>query len=169
MRTYCIAEGIRLNALWWPKWRGNPRKSDICKHIAELMPSIYGAGEESWECIGQQRDKTSQSEGRSTLNIHWKDWCWSWSSNILVIWCEQTTHWKRPWGWERSRAGEEGAKGWDGWMASLMQGTWTWANFGRWWGTERPGMLQSMASQRVGHHWVTKQQHSWFTLLYPRK
>ena len=32
------------------------------------------------------------------------------------------------------------------------------ANFGRWRGTERPGMLQSMGSQRAGHDWMTKQQ-----------
>ena len=52
-------------------------------------------------------------------------------------WCEQTTHWKSPWCWERVRAeGEEGVREWDGWTASLMQWTWTWANFGRWWGTE---------------------------------
>ena len=28
-------------------------------------------------------------------HIHWKDWCWSWSSNTLAIWCEELTHWKR--------------------------------------------------------------------------
>ena len=31
------------------------------------------------------------------LNIHWKDWCWSWSSNTLSTWCKKSTHWKRPW------------------------------------------------------------------------
>ena len=54
--------------------------------------------------------------------------------------------------------GEEGIRGWDGWMASLMQWTWTWANSRRWWGAGRPGLLQSMGSQRVGHSWVTEQQ-----------
>ena len=40
--------------------------------------------------------------------IHWKDWCWSWSSNTLATWCEELTHWKRPWCWERWKArGEE--------------------------------------------------------------
>ena len=39
-----------------------------------------------------------------------------------------------------------------------MQRTWTWANFGKWWGTGRPGVLQSMRSQRIGHDWVTEQQ-----------
>ena len=41
------------------------------------------------------RSSNSQSSGKSTLNTHWKDWCWSWNSSILVIWCEQLTHWKK--------------------------------------------------------------------------
>ena len=46
---------------------------------------------------------------------HWKDWCWSWSSNILVTWYKKSTHWKGPWCWERLRAGRErGDRGWDG-------------------------------------------------------
>ena len=52
--------------------------------------------------------------------------------------------------------GEEGIRGWDGWMASPMQWTWTWANSRRWWGTERPGVLQSMGSQRVRQKCVTQ-------------
>ena len=69
----------------------------------------------------------SQSR-KSTLNIHWKDWCWSWSSNTLATWCEEPTHWKWPWFWERLNAGEEDDRGWDGWMASWTQWTWAWAN-----------------------------------------
>ena len=38
------------------------------------------------------------------LNIHWKDWCWSWNSNTLATSCEELTHWKRPWCWERLKA-----------------------------------------------------------------
>ena len=49
--------------------------------------------------------------------------------------------------------GEEGVRGWDGWTASPMQQTWTWANSGRWWGTGRPSMLQSIGLQRVRHDW----------------
>ena len=37
----------------------------------------------------------------STLNNHWKDWCWSWSSNTLATGCKEPIHWKRPWCWER--------------------------------------------------------------------
>ena len=89
--------------------------------------------EDSWKSLGQQEDQTSQSYGKSTLNIHWKDCCWSWSSSILVIWGKQLTQWKSPWCWERLRAeGEEGIRGWDGWVASPKQWTQTWANFGRW-------------------------------------
>ena len=47
-------------------------------------------------------------------------------------------------------------RGWDGWMASLTQWTWVWVNSGSWWWTGRPGMLQSMGSQRVRHDWVTE-------------
>jgi len=40
---------------------------------------------------------TSQSRRKSTLNIHWKDWCWSWISSTLATWYKELTHWKRPW------------------------------------------------------------------------
>ena len=67
-----------------------------------------------------------------TLNIHWKDWYWSWSSNTFTNWCEESTYLKRPWCLERLRAGTKGGgKGWDGCMASLSQWTWVWANSGR--------------------------------------
>ena len=50
----------------------------------------------------------------STLNILWKDWCRSLSSNTLATWCEELTHWKRPWRWERLKAkGKEGGRWWD--------------------------------------------------------
>ena len=47
-------------------------------------------------------------------------------------------------------------RGWDGWMASLTQWTWVWVDFGSWWWTGRPGVLQFMGSQRVGHNWATE-------------
>ena len=79
----------------------------------------------------------------STLNIHWKNWCWSWSSNSLATWCEELTHWKRPWCWERLKAGGEGDdRGWDDWMVSLIQWTWVCTIYWRWWRTGKPGVLQ---------------------------
>ena len=85
---------------------------------------------------------------RSILGVHWKEWCWSWNFNSLATSCEELTRWKRPWCWERLRAGGEGDdRGWDGWMASLTQWTWVWVNSGSWWWIERPGMLWFMGLQ----------------------
>ena len=68
---------------------------------------------------------------KSVLNIHRKDWCWSWNSNTLATWCKELTHLKRPWCWARLKAGGEGdIRGWDGWMASLTQWTWVWVTPG---------------------------------------
>ena len=65
------------------------------------------------------------------------DWFWSWNSNTLATWCEERTHLKRPWYWERLRAGGEGDdRGWNSWMASLTQCTLVWLDSGRWWWTE---------------------------------
>ena len=77
--------------------------------------------------------------------------------NTLVTWCEELTHRKRPWCWERLKAGGEGDnRGWDGCMASVIQWTWVWVKSRRWWWTGRPSMLQSMGSQRAGHDWATE-------------
>ena len=75
-------------------------------------------------------------------------------AEALIFWssdgCEKLTHWKSPWCWERLKTeGKEGIRRWGGWMTSPMQRTWTWANFGRWWGTERPGMLQFMGCKEL--------------------
>ena len=58
--------------------------------------------------------------------------------------------------WERLKSGEDDDRGWDGWMVSLTQWTWVWASSGSWWWTGKPGVLQFMGSQRVGHDWVTE-------------
>ena len=110
--------------------------------------------------LGHQGDQASQSKRKSNLNIHWKDWCCSWNSNTLTTWCKEWTYWKRPCCGERLKAGGGGGdRGWDGWMASPIQWTWVWASCRRWWGTGKPGMLQSMGSQRVRHDSATEQQY----------
>ena len=84
----------------------------------------------------------------STLNIHWKDWCGSWSSNTLATRWEEPSHRKSPWCWERLKAGGEGDnREWGGWMASRTPWAWVWANSGRQWRTGEPDVLQSMGSQ----------------------
>ena len=70
---------------------------------------------------------------------------------------EELTQWKRLWCWEGLGAGGEGDdRGWDGWKASLTWWTWVWVNSRSWWWTGRPGVLQFMGSQRVGHDWATE-------------
>jgi len=71
------------------------------------------------------------------------------------------SHWKRPWCWERLKSGEGNDRGGDCWMASPTQWTWVWAGSGSWWWTGRPGVLQSMGSQRVGHNWATELKLNW--------
>ena len=100
------------------------------------------------------------------MSVHQKDWCWSWNSNTLATWCEELTHWKRPWFWEKLKAGGEGDdRGWDGWMASPTQWTWIWVNSGSCWWTGGPSVLRSMGSQRVEHDWAT--ELDWTEALLP--
>ena len=90
-----------------------------------------------------------------------KQGSWSWSSNTLDTWFKEPTHWKRPWCWERLKAGGEGdVRGWDGWMASPTQRTWVWANSERWWRMGKPGVLQSMGSQSRTRlsDWTTRER-----------
>ena len=78
-------------------------------------------------------------------------------SNLLATWCEELTHWERPRCWERLRAGGEvDDRGWDGWMVSRTQWTSIWVGSGSWWWTGKPGVLQSLGLQRVGHNWGTE-------------
>ena len=71
-----------------------------------------------------------------------------------ILW--PLAHLKRPWCCQRLKAGRKGYdRGWDGWMASPTQWTWVWVNSGSCWWTGRPGVQQSMGSQRVGHDWAT--------------
>ena len=103
----------------------------------EIQP-VHPEGNQSWIFIG-------------------RTWYWSWNSSTLVTWCKELTHLRRPWCWERLKEGREGDdRGWDGWMASLPQWTWAWVNSGSWWWTGKPGVLQSMVSQRIGHDWATE-------------
>ena len=73
---------------------------------------------------------------------------------------------KTLWCWEGLGAGEEGDdRGWDGWMASLTRWMWVWVNSQSCWWTGRPGVLQFMGSQRVGHDWVTELNWIWVGLI----
>ena len=101
----------------------------------EIQP-VHLKGNQSWILIGRTDAEAEAPvlwppDAKSWLS--WKDWCW-----------------------ERLKArGERNNRGWAGCMASLTQWTYVSVSSGIWWLTGRPGLLQSMGSQRVGHDWAT--------------
>jgi len=87
--------------------------------------------------------RSNQSILKDGLNIHWKNWCWSWNP---ILWAPDAKNWligKDPDAGEDWRQEEKGTTGWDGWMASPTR-WWVWASSGSWWWTGKPGVLQSM-------------------------
>ena len=77
-----------------------------------------GVGEDSWESLGLQGDPISTSFRKSVLNIHWKDWCWSWNSNPLAIGMQRTDSFERTLMLGKSegrrRRGRQRMRWWDG-------------------------------------------------------
>ena len=104
-----------------------------CKEIQPVHPK----GNQSWIFIGRANAEAE-------------------TPNTLAAWCKELTHLKKPWCWERLKVGEGDDRGWDGWIASPTLWTWVLGNSGSWWWAARPGVLQSMGPQRVGHEWVTE-------------
>ena len=94
---------------------------------------------------------------KSVLNTHWKDWCWSWNSNSLDTWYEESTHCKRPWCWERLKTGGKGNdREWDDWMASPTRWTWVWVSSGVDDGQGSLACCSPWDLQRVRHDWATE-------------
>ena len=116
------------------------------------------------QCGRQCTDAAKQD--LEDLNTTWCPWCCCWNPNTLATWCKELTHWKRLWCWGRLKVGGAGDdRRWDGWMASPTWWTWVWVASRSWWWTGKPGVLQSMGSQRVGHNWAT--ELSWCPLGFP--
>ena len=112
-----------------------------CKEIQPVHPK----GNQSWVFIGR-----TVVEAETAPDVG------------LATWCEELTLLKRPWSWERLRAGGEGEdRVWGVWMASPTQWTWVCVHSGSWWCTGGPGALPSMGSQRVGHAWATDLNWMW--------
>ena len=118
-----------------------------------------GVGEDSGESLGCKEIQPVHPKGNQ---------CWIFTGSTdaeaeaPIVWPpdaknKELTPWKRSWCWERLKAGGEGGdRGWDGWMESPTQWTRVWASSGSWWWTGKPGMPQSMGSQRDGHDRVTE-------------
>ena len=105
-----------------------------CKEIQPVHPK----GDQSWILNGR-------TDAEAETLIFWPPDVKSW-----LIWKDPDA--EKDW-----KAGGEGDdRGWDGWMAPPTRWTWVWVSSGSWWWTGRPGVLQSMGSQRVGHNWATE-------------
>ena len=104
-----------------------------CKEIQPVNPK----GDQSWIFIGR-----TESEAETPI-------IWPPDAKNSVIGKDPDAG--KEWGQE-----EKEATGWDGWMASATQWKWVWVNSGSWWWSGRPGVLQSMVSQRVRHNWATE-------------
>ena len=61
-----------------------------------------------WTVVLEKTTLESPLDCKEILNVHWKDWCWSWNSNILATWFKELTHLKRHWCWERLKEEETG-------------------------------------------------------------
>ena len=108
-----------------------------CKEIQPVHPT----GNQSWVFIGRTDAEAEMP-------------------NTLATWCEELTHLKRPWCWERLKGRGGDDRGWDGWMVSPTWWTWVWISSGKCWWTGKPGMLKSMGLQRVRHNWTELNLHS---------
>ena len=117
-----------------------------------------GVGEDSWEWVPWTERRSNQFILKEiSPEYSLEELMLKLKFSTLATWCEELTHLKRPWCWERLKTGGVGDdRGWDGWMASPTQWTCVWVNSRSWWWIGRPGVLQFMGSQRAGHNWVTE-------------
>ena len=127
--------------MWELDWEESWAPKNWCFWTVVLEKTL----ESPLDCKEIQPVHPKENQENIQENIHWKDWCWSWNSNTLATLCEELTNYKRPWFWERLKAGRKGDnRGQDDWMASLTQWTWVWASSRRWQRTGKLGVLQSV-------------------------
>ena len=112
----------------WCFWTVVLEKTLECPLYCKEIQPVHPKGGQSWVFIGR-------TDVEAETPILWPPDAKSW---LL----------KRPWCWERLKAGGEGDdRGWAGWMASLTQWTWVWVNSKSWWWTGRPSVLRYMGSK----------------------
>ena len=135
--TVMKAKHQRIDGVWTVVLEKTPESFLDCK---EIKP-VNLKGNQPWILFGR-------TDAKAEAPVFWSSDVNSWLIGKVRY-------------WKRLRAkGKESVRGWNGWMASPMWWTWTWANFRRWWGTGRPGVLQSMGlqSQTGLGDWTAQQQ-----------
>ena len=145
-RTIKKAELQRIDAFEQRCWRRLFESPLDCKEIQPINPK----GNQSWIFIAK-----TDAEAETPI--------------ILATWWKELTHLKRPWCWDRLKAGGEGDNGgWDGWMALPTRWMWVWVNSGSWWWTGGPGVPRFMGSQRVRHDWATELNWNdiWYMFMF---
>ena len=94
-----VQEELGHKQVWAPK--------NWCFQIVVLEKNLESA-------LDFKEIKPINPKGNQPLIFIGRTVGWSWSSNSLATWCEELTHWKGPWSWERLRAGGKGSdRGWD--------------------------------------------------------
>ena len=134
----------------------NHKESWAPKNWCFLTVALQKTCESSLDCkeiqpVNPKRSQPSVFIGRKLKLQYFCHLMWITDSLEKTLMLGKIEGWRRR-GWQR----------WDGWMASLTQWTWVWVNFGSWWWTGKPGMLQSMGLKKVRHDWVT--ELNWISL-----
>ena len=117
-----------------------------------------GVGEDSWESLELQGDPIHPKKGQLWVFIGKTDV----ETETPILWPTYANSWligkdsdaRKDWRWKEKGLTEDEMVRWPQWLNMSL--IWVWVNSGSWWWSERPGVLQSMGSQRVGHNWVTE-------------
>ena len=134
------AERQRIDAFELWCWR---RLLD-CK---EIQP-IHSEGDQPWDFFGR-------NDAKAETPVLWPPHVKSW---LIGKYSDAG----RDWGQEEKGTTEDEMAGWH----HRLNGWWVWVNSGSWWWTGRPGVLQFMGLQRVGHDWVTELNWGLFILFF---
>ena len=156
--TYAFSNFLKMSLR--NKYRKNLASTSTGK-VKMLQDNTY-VEENSWEPLDCKEIKPVNPKGNQSWMFIGRTHVEAENSSTLATWWEELTHLKRSWYWEGLKAGGEGDDGgWDGWIASPTQWAWVWVNSRSYWWTGRPGMRQSMGSQRVRHNWL-----NWTELMH---
>ena len=128
LRASLVAQMVKNLPAMWESRVWSLGWEDLLEKVVATHSNIL-----AWRIPWTVEPGELQSMGWQRVRHHWATNThtqahWRWVSNTLATWCKELTHWKRPWCWERLRAGEGDDRGWNCWMASWTPRTWVWAN-----------------------------------------